>query len=100
MSEFIDYLSTIGDRIFAAHNKNSIEDFKQVYDEVLNYDYPDKETMYDKEFTLAEVNRLNVLKTFLVFTKNYPNEECLAMRKIVLEEHYKPLADKFGIKHY
>ena len=99
MNEFIDYLVTIGKRIFAAHDKNSIEEFKQVYDEVLNYDYPDKETMYDEEYTLAEVNRLNVLKTFLVMTKNHPNEECLTMRKTILEEHYKPLDDKFDVKN-
>lgn len=100
MDNFIDYLSTIGRRIFKAHNNNSVEEFKVVFEEVLNYDYPNKEEMYDDKSTLADVNRLNVLKTFLVFTKNHPNEECLAMRKIIFEEHYKPLADKFDIKIY
>lgn len=99
MDNFIDYLSTIGERIFKAHNNNSVEEFKVVFEEVLNYDYPNKEEMYNDKSTLADVNRLNVLKTFLVMTKIYPNEECLDMRKIILEEHYKPLAYKFGIKN-
>lgn len=98
MSEFLDYLCTIGDRIFAANDNDSVEEFKQVYEEVLYYDYPDKESMYDKKNTLADVNRLNVLKIFLVLTQDYPNEECLAMRKIILDEHYNPLANKVGIK--
>ena len=95
MDKFIDYLETIGRRIFKAHENNSVEEFKVVFEEVLNYDYPNKEEMYDKKSTMADVYRLNVLKTFLVMTKNHPNEECLAMRNIILEDHYKPLDNKF-----
>jgi hypothetical protein len=96
-SNIIDYLCSIHNRIKDAHKNNSIEEFKAVADEVRTFDYPDKNILYrpNSKDTRADVYRLNALKSFLVYTKNYPGEEQQNIRKEILEQHYKPLDAKF-----
>jgi hypothetical protein len=84
----LDYLETIFARIFQAHKDNSMEQFLEVANEVAGY---------QPEVDDNGVARLNVLKTFLVATKNHPNPECLAIRTKIKEEYYEPLSlEKYG----
>ena len=84
----LDYLENIYDSIFQAHKDNSMEQFLDIANEV---------AAYQSEVEDNGVARLNVLKTFLVATKNHPDPECLAIRAKIKEEYYDPLSlEKFG----
>jgi len=94
----LDYLSSILDRIFDSHKLLSPKAYEEVAEEVKNFDYADKVTLYDDKddsATRADVYRLNALKTFLV--GNYPGEKQQAIRKDIKENYYNPLATKLGI---
>ena len=83
---FVQYLVTIFDKVFAAHDKSSLDLYKEIAEEVKNYTYPDDGT-----------NHLNVLKSFLVATKNFPGEEQQKIRAEIKKDYYIPLAKKLGI---
>jgi hypothetical protein len=86
--KLIEYLSTIHDRLRKAYTEKSMEQFLDVANEVGSY---------QPEIDDNGVARLNVLKTFLVATKNHPNPECLAIRTKIKEDYYIPLSmEKYG----
>jgi hypothetical protein len=86
--DLVEYLMTIHERIKKAYEEGSIEQFLDVANEV---------GCYQPEVDDNGVARLNVLKTFLVATKNHPDKECLAIRTKIKEEYYEPLSlEKYG----
>lgn len=86
--KLIEYLSTIHDRLRKAYTEKSMEQFLDVANEVVSY---------QPEVDDNGVARLNVLKTFLVATKNHPDIECLAIRTKIKEDYYAPLSiEKYG----
>ena len=86
--ELVEYLTSIYERIKKAYEENSMEQFLDVANEVESY---------QPEVDDNGVARLNVLKTFLVATKNHPDKECLAIRTKIKVEYYEPLSlEKYG----
>ena len=86
--DLVEYLTSIYERIKKAYEENSMEQFLDVANEVESY---------QPEVDDNGVARLNVLKTFLVATKNHPDKECLAIRTKIKVEYYEPLSlEKYG----
>jgi hypothetical protein len=86
--DLVEYLMTIHKRIKKAYEEKSIEQFLDVANEVASY---------QPEVDDNGIAILNVLKTFLVVTKNHPDKECLEIRTKIKEEFYDPLSlEKYG----